>query len=370
MSIPTTALAAVRVEPGKPLDVIPVQVPDKLEPGAILVKTLAATVCATDVHLSRAPVGTSEAPPVILGHEMVGEVVRVGDGVDRDSIGQALEIGDRIIWTHGFCGQCFNCTVRHEPTLCTHRRAYMATPYTEYPYLTGGFAEYCYVFPSSGRVKVPAGISDEVASASSCALRTIMHGFKRLGPVDDAVVVIQGAGPLGLFAAAKAVTANARNVVVIGGPEARLQLAQKWGADEIINVGEVQSPEARIAKVQELTEAVGADVVIEVSGAASAFDEGMGMLRAGGRYLLIGQIGPHQTTISPSTFVLRQLSIIGSLSGSVEDYYHGLAFLERYKDRFAWDDMISAVHSIDDISSAMDAMASLRAIKPAIRFDV
>ena len=116
--------------------------------------------------------------------------------VSADSIGQSLRTGDRIVWTHGFCGQCVNCVIEHQPTLCTNRRGYMSAKCTEYPFLTGGFAEYCYVYPTSGRIRVPDEILDPVASAASCALRTVMQGFDRLGGLDDRHhVVIQGSGP-------------------------------------------------------------------------------------------------------------------------------------------------------------------------------
>jgi D-arabinose 1-dehydrogenase-like Zn-dependent alcohol dehydrogenase len=96
--------------------------------------------------------------------------------------------------TNGFCGRCRQCVVEHEPTLCTDRRGDMTEPYTNYPHLTGAFSEYGYVFPTSGRIRVPDAISDVAASASSCALRTVMHAFARLGDVEGRAVGIQAAG--------------------------------------------------------------------------------------------------------------------------------------------------------------------------------
>jgi D-arabinose 1-dehydrogenase-like Zn-dependent alcohol dehydrogenase len=367
---PTTCKAAALTAYGEPLEIVDVQVPQELEPGSLLVKTLSATVCATDVHLWGAKVASKDAGsnlPLILGHEMAGEVVAFGDGPERDTVGQDLKVGDRIIWTHGFCGQCYNCRIRHEPALCSHRRGYMATTYTQYPYLTGGFSEYGYVFPTSGRVRIPDEIDSDVASAASCALRTVMHGFRRLGEVEDAVVVEKGSGPLGLFAASRAVEAGAREVIVIGGPAQRLDLAKRWGASQVIDVTQVRAEE-RAAAVMDYTKGLGADVVIEMSGAPTAFDEGMSIIRSGGRYLLIGQIGAHPTTLSASTIVLKQLSLIGSLSGSVEDYYHALQFMVRTKDRFAWKDMISTTFDLADINDAFAGMKDLSEIKPAVRF--
>jgi threonine dehydrogenase-like Zn-dependent dehydrogenase len=242
---------------------------------------------------------------------------------------------------------------------------------TEYPFLTGGFAEYCYVYPTSGRVVVPDDISDAVASASSCALRTVVHGFDRLGPIDDRqTVVIQGSGPLGLFALAKAVTAAPVNVVVIGGPKERLAVAERWGASLTIDVTEVPDPADRLALVLGLTAGRGADVVIEVSGAPQAFAEGMGLLRAGGRYLVVGQVHGQSLPFNPSSIVLKYATVIGSLSGSVEHYWRGLQFLRHHRDRFAWDEMISNHYRLDEINDAIRNMQALSEIKPAIDFAV
>lgn len=370
--IPSTSRAAVLVDFGQSLEIREVEVPTSLEPGSILVRTAVATVCGTDVHRAD---GTAEPEyhaaaqlPVILGHEMTGHIVRLGEGVSADSIGQPLAVGDRIIWAHGFCGHCLNCVVEHRPTLCSNRRGYMMADCTTYPYLTGGFSEYCYVFPSSGRVKVPDEISDPVASAASCALRTVVHGFDRLGALDDRHhVVIQGAGPLGLFAVAKAVSSGPANVIVIGGPRQRLDLATSWGAHHTLDVA-VTSVDERVEAVLGSTNGRGADVVVEVSGVPEAFLEGMQLLRPGGRYLVVGQLHSQEVGFNPTTLVRKHAHLIGSLSGSIEHYYRGLEFLRHHADRFAWDDLTPSHYPLERIDEAFARMRSWDEIKPVIDF--
>ena len=154
--IPTSCRAALLTGHQQPMEIAEVPIPQELEPGALLVRNTAATICASDVHLWEGESGSSsDRFPRILGHEMTGRVVRISEGAEHDSLGEPLRVGDRIIWTHGFCGQCVYCVIEHEQTLCEHRRGYMQGLATEYPHLTGGFAEYGYVYPSSGRVKVP-----------------------------------------------------------------------------------------------------------------------------------------------------------------------------------------------------------------------
>jgi threonine dehydrogenase-like Zn-dependent dehydrogenase len=371
VSIPSSCKAAVLVEVGEPLEIIDVEVPDRLEHGAILVETAAATICATDVHKWDGSGGYSPVlpGPVILGHEMTGRVVRLGEGVTRDSVGQDLAIGDRIIWSHGFCGQCEACIVERQPTTCQNARHYMNDSCTDYPYLTGGFAEYCYVYPTSGRVKVPDEVSDAAASAAACALRTIVHAFDRLGRIDNRqAVVVQGTGPLGLFSVALASSSGSSNVIAVGGPSARLELAKRWGAHHTIDIAEVSDPADRLQAVRDLTGGHGSDVVIEVSGVPAAFTEGMGFLRSGGRYLIVGQTHAKTVPFCPSLIMTKHATLIGSRGASVEHYYRALEFMRVNASRFQWDDMISSSQPLADINTAMKGMQAWEEIKPAITF--
>ena len=258
MSLPKTARAAVVAEYGKPIEIRELPVPQEaeLEPGALLVRVDVASICGSDVHQWDG-MTQALAPaqlPIVLGHEMMGTVVAFGPGPREDSIGQPLKEGDRLLWTHVYCGQCQECRVQHTPTLCRRKKQYMRTNCERFPYLVGGFAQYCYVFPPSGRVRIPDGVPDGVASAASCALRTVIHAFDRVGRVEPHQrVVIQGAGPLGLFATAVANHAGVSELIVVGAPARRLDLAKRWGASAVVSVEELPTAEARLARVRELT---------------------------------------------------------------------------------------------------------------------
>ena len=369
--IPATCHAAALVAPGRALDVIDVQVPQEIEPGGLLVRMTAATVCGTDVHVRDGAIDAARARlnyPVILGHEMTGRIVGMGEGPSTDSIGQPLEVGDRIVWTHGMCGRCRNCVVEGQPTLCAHRRRYMSESALTYPYLNGGLAEYGYVYPTSGRVRVPDDVPDELAAASSCALRTVVHGFDRLGTLDERhTVVVQGAGPLGLFSLARAVASGAAHVIVIGGPKARLDLAAKWGASHCIDIGDATTAQDRVTAVKDLTGGRGADIVAEMSGAVTAFSEGMSMLAPGGRYLIVGQAHAQTLAFNPSEITHKQATLIGSLSAGVRDYWRALQFLRNHAGRFNWEEMLSPPRSLHQVNEAFDSMQSWHEIKPVIR---
>ncbi|HEX6872290.1 MAG TPA: zinc-binding dehydrogenase [Micromonosporaceae bacterium] len=371
-TIPATCRAAALTEYGKPLEILDVAIPDRLEPGALLVRTTAATVCATDVHFSAAPIAGGYAAgslPAIIGHEMTGVVVARGEGADADSLGRPLTNGDRVIWSHGYCGRCEPCVVQREPVLCQSLRGYMRGSAREFPYLTGGFSEYVYVFPTSGRLKVPDEIPDEVAAASSCALRTVVHGFERLGRIapTDTVAVL-GTGPLGLFALAMAKVAGPARLIAVGGPTRRLELAARWGADLVIDVVQTASAADRLALVRQATGGRGADVVIEVSGVPAAFDEGLDLLRRGGRYLIVGQLHAEQVPFNPSKIVTTHATLIGSVSAHIGHYQRGLEFLLRHRDSFDWTEMLTGRYPLEDINIALESMRSWSEIKPVITF--
>ncbi len=370
MKYPNSCRAAILTTYGEPLEITEIPVPQELERNAVLVRNLAATICATDIHLWHGTVGSKRAAsnlPVILGHEMVGEVIEIS-GPQHDSLGQPLAPGDRIIWTHGFCGSCPECVVEKNPVLCENVRNYMSVGPSIYPHLNGGFAEYGYVYPTSGRIKVPDSIANEVAAAASCALRTMINAFDHLGRIQERqTVVIQGAGPLGLFATALAATMGPRQIIVIGGPEKRLALARQWGADHTIDVT-IHSPEARLEQIMALTEGRGAEIIIEVSGFPVAYTEGVELLRRGGRYLIVGQIHAQELPFNPTKIVMKQAKLIGSFSGAADHYARALTFLENHAERFNWSDMITSHEPLENINNAFARMQRHEDIKPAIVF--
>ena len=369
--IPATSRAAALTATGEALRVLDVEIPAVIERDALLVRMTAATLCGTDVHVADGSAGdVGGALPLILGHEMVGRIAAFGDGPRTDSLGQPLAEGDRVVWTHGMCGRCRACVIDGEPSLCENRRRYMTESAHTYPFLHGGFSEYGYVYPTAGRVRVPDDVPDAVASAAACSLRTVMHGFERLGRIAATdTVVVQGAGPVGLFAVAKAVAEGAGRVIVIGGPAERLEVAAQWGADVCIDVAEVTSGTERAAIVKDLTDGRGAEVVLEMSGVSSAFPEGIDTLRPGGRYLIVGQAHQRDVPFNPSVIMHKQATLIGSRSAGVDHYWKALDFLRTHADRFAWDALLSNRYRLDEINTAFERMRTWSEIKPVIAFD-
>ena len=366
--LPTTARAAVVETYGEPLRVIDLPVPE-LESGALLVRMDTATVCGSDVHFWRGGFGASFPLelPAVPGHEGVGRIVAFGDGEHVDSIGGKLEVGDRVIWAHAPCGHCHVCNVQLTPEMCPNLWVGYLRNCQVPPYIGGTFGEYAYVLPRAPRVRVPDSVPSGWASAASCALRSVVHAFGKLGPLDSThTVVIQGSGAVGLFATAMAAVRHPRRLVVIGDPAPRLEIARDWGADATISVAEHPDPADRLVAVRDAVGADGVDVVMDMAGAPGAIAEGVEMLARNGRYLTIGTTGGEPQNVRVHLIVTRALRIIGSLSAHIGDYYTALQFMDQHRDRFDWDRLLGREYGLDEVTAALEAVRTGAEIKPLI----
>jgi L-iditol 2-dehydrogenase len=353
---------------GEPLQFAEYPVPEP-EAGALVLAMDVATICASDVHAWR---GAYEGViptelPVILGHEGVGRVVAIGDGAERDSMGARLTVGDRIVWTPEPCMSCWVCNIDQDPAACPNKSIGMFTSSEAHPHFHGTFAEYSYVRPRSGRLRVPDEVQSGWASAASCAARTVINAVGKAGRIDymDSVV-IQGAGPLGLFTTALVSMQHPRRIIVVGAPDARLAIAKQWGATDTISISEYPSAEARIDAVRSLTDGRGASLVFEVAGVPGVVTEGIEMVARHGRYVLVGSAAGAPQPIPAHRIVNQDLTVIGSFSGNVDAYYRALEFMRRHRDRFDWNLVLGASYPLDRVTDALEAMGAHEDIKPVI----
>lgn len=356
-----TALAAVVTAPNAALSLREMPWPE-LEGSAMIVEVEAATLCGTDVHLWKGA-AASEAIPYIPGHETVGVIVQI-HGSRHDVLGQEVVVGDRVIWSYPFCGQCFYCTVAAQPTLCQVAVRFGRARADKPPYLLGGCATHHYVPPRSGVVKVPPNVTSPLAASAACALRTVVHGFERLGHVaPHEICVIQGCGPVGLYATAMARSSGFRSVMVMGDPLERLEVARAFGGDAVLSLEDTPSAGERLDWVMGRTGGRGADVVIQCA-TASAIPEGLSLLRPGGRYLSIGGGGASALELNSASLSGQMLQVIGVRSAEARHFYSALQFLSSKVVPF--ERMISDVYKLEAVESALRDMASLRQIKPVI----
>jgi threonine dehydrogenase-like Zn-dependent dehydrogenase len=338
-----------------------------LEPGAALVRTEMAGICGTDVHLWKGELKINL--PVILGHETVGRIEQLGPGLERDWNGKPLAVGDRITWTSTHsCGKCFYCAEKKQPTRCPHRRAYgIGYPCDERPHFLGGYAEFHYLRPGSNLFQIPEDLSTVSVIGAGCALITAIHGVERTGIDWQDIVVVQGAGPVGISALAVAKSAGASRVIVLGAPKARLEMARRFGAAHVIDIDEVKSSEARINAVRDLTHGYGADVVLECVGHPSAVVEGMEMCRDGGKYLVLGHYcdaGPVQW--NPHVVTRKQLQVFGSWSSEPRHLKAALEFLRTHREQFPFETMVTHRFPLERANEALRTTAKWISAKSVI----
>nr|AGS49338.1 putative alcohol dehydrogenase [uncultured bacterium esnapd2] len=300
--------AVVLTEFGRDLELQEFPVP-QAPPGGMIVASEYGGVCGTDLHLQQ---GHLDVPvPLVLGHEGFGTVVDLDAATDAK--GQALNVGDRVMWASSIaCGRCVPCRSYREPTLCTNRQTYgVNRPTTAEPALSGSWADFIVLREGTTVIKVPDGIDPVAAMSFACAGPTMVHALFERRPVRlGETVVVQGSGPVGLAAAALAHLSGAGKVILAGGPANRLKLAADAGiGDHHVNVVETRNA---LAEVVDLTGG-GADLVIECAGVPSAFGEGLRLARRGGSYLVVGQYTDSgDALVNPHQIVFRQLDVIGS----------------------------------------------------------
>jgi D-arabinose 1-dehydrogenase-like Zn-dependent alcohol dehydrogenase len=360
-----TTRAAVLREFGQPLVVEELPVPAP-EPGAAIVRLDRTTLCGTDAHLWKGVMPWVELP-IVLGHEMVGTVVALGNETQTDALGRTVEVGSRLVWSESTCGRCHGCTILREPVLCADRGYGFRQRADRSPYATGGLSEYCYLTPGTARLVVPPTVPDEWAAAAGCAGKTVIRAFTRAGGVRPGqTVVVQGAGALGLFATALARASGAGLVITIGAPDERLAIARAWGADEVVSVAEVPDPDDRVARVAELTGPLGAGLVLDLAGSPTANREGVLMCGQRGTHVVVGLAGPEPSPIPTDVVMSRELRVVGSLNGDVSDLYRALRFLESGADRFDWSLMFGPPVGLADATAAIEDMASMTAVKAVV----
>jgi threonine dehydrogenase-like Zn-dependent dehydrogenase len=351
-----TARAAVFVGPRRPLEIREFPEPDP-GPDEVVVKILQANVCGSDLHIWRGEMekmGT--LPPTILGHEMTGRVAKLGVRVKTDSLGEPLKEGDRIAWVYYTpCGRCRPC-LRGRPNACALSLASVHRPCEEPPHFFGGFAEYYVLRPGQKLFKAPADLADGELAGASCALSQVIYGLEQVGFAFGETVVIQGAGGLGLYAAAVAREMGAERVVVIDGIPERLELARAMGADATIDLAEFPEARARTQRVLELTGGWGADVVVEVAGIPEVYPEGVRMLARGGRYLAMGSIAPNRTyKEDPSLLIGPNRSIVGVSLYPPETLKKAIDFLGRCRGRYPLGRVASHVFPLEEVNEAFAA---------------
>ncbi len=308
-------------------------------PNDLLIKIRKTAICGTDIHIYSWDEWSQNTIPVpmIVGHEYVGEVVGMGQEV------RGFELGDRVSGEgHITCGHCRNCRAgrRH---LCRNTVGVGVDR-------QGAFAEFL-VIPAFNAFKIPDNISDDLAAIFDPfgnAVHTALS-FNLTG--ED--VLITGAGPIGIMAAAVAKHVGARHVVITDINEYRLELARSMGATRAVNVAT-----ERIADtMQELGMTEGFDVGMEMSGVPAAFTSMLENMNHGGKIAMLG-IPPKDMAIDWNKVIFKGLEIKGVYGREMFETWYKMASL--IQSGLDLTPMLTHNFPVDNFLKGFELMASGR----------
>jgi threonine dehydrogenase-like Zn-dependent dehydrogenase len=359
--------AVVLPGPGLPPEIRVYPIP-ALEPGAVLMRTLASEVCGTDVHLHHGRLA-GVPYPLIPGHVSVGTVEEV-DGNVVDVEGLPIRVGDVVTFldVHGTCGSCWYCLVAKASTRCPHRRVYGITyGADDAPGLSGGWSERIYLRPGTKILRLAPNVSPDTWIGGGCGLPTAVHAIElaqiRLGER----VLVQGTGPVGLSCAALAMVSGAGWVGAIGAPAMRLQAATRMGADWTMDVT-ATTPEERKRAVYAATGGRGPDIVIEASGNPQAVLEGCELVRDAGRYVVVGQYTDHGSIdLNPHLHINKKhLEIRGCWGSDFSHVYRAMQVAARFQGRIDWAALISRRYSLEEVPQALADVEAGRVVKAVV----
>jgi threonine 3-dehydrogenase len=279
-------------------------------PNDVLIKVRKAAICGTDIHIFNWDEWSRKTVPVplVIGHEFTGEVAELGSAVSGFTPGERVSAEGHLT-----CGHCRNCRAgkRH---LCRNTVGVGVQR-------AGGFADYVAI-PAVNLFRVPKEIPDEI-SAFFDPLGNAVHTALSFDLVGEDVL-ITGAGPIGVMAAAISRHVGARHVVVTDVNEYRLGLARKMGASRAINVQKTSISE--VMKDLGMTE--GFDVGMEMSGNAEAFPGLLSAMNHGGRVAILG-IPPHEVSIDWNQVIFKGLVLKGIYGREMfETWYKMSAMLQ------------------------------------------
>jgi threonine dehydrogenase-like Zn-dependent dehydrogenase len=338
----------------------------KLEPGWALVKILAAGVCGSDVYMHQG-LDPRLKLPMILGHEGVGEVVELaGDKAYVDD-GSPVKVGHKVLWSRGVtCGHCYFCKIKGTPSLCLNRWVYgIHLSCAEPPYLTGNYAQYLPLHPKADLFRLDDQADLEVFVPASCSGGTTAHAVDLAGIQPGDSVLVQGPGPLGIYACAFAAAQGAARIFVIGGTEERLKICETMGATHLLNRHSL-SLEERSQLILDKTRGLGVDVALEVVGSPQALKEAVSHTRIGGACVTAGFGEPHGTIELDCFHDIgrKHLRLQGVWVSDVRHTHMSLALTKSREADFK--KLITHRFTLSQADQALKVMASKEAVKAVI----
>ncbi|SFI66590.1 L-idonate 5-dehydrogenase [Phyllobacterium sp. CL33Tsu] len=270
----------------------------ELAPNMVRVKFGAGGICGSDMHYYRhARTGDFVVTsPLVLGHEIAGEVIAVGSGVTSVAVGDHVAVNPSR-----WCEKCVYC---HEgrPNLCEN--IYFMGSASKTPHMQGGFAS---VFDATAAqcVKVPADLPFEAAALAE-PLAVCLHAVRRVGHVKGFSAIVFGAGPIGLLTMLALKHAEAGSVTMVDVAAAPLKFAEELGADQIVDLSKGEEQLAALA------EGTPFDIAFEISGTAAGLASAIRTVRRGGTVVQVGNLAGGTIPVPANAVMAKELDLVGT----------------------------------------------------------
>jgi threonine 3-dehydrogenase len=328
--------AVVKPAPGPGLEMAERPLPE-VGDGDVLIEVRATSICGTDLHIRDWSqwAASHVTPGIIVGHELCGEVVEKGRAAGGPAVGELVSVE-----SHVTCGECAPCRTG-KGHLC---------PATEIlgVHRDGAFAEYV-VVPAANAWPDPVGLPLSVAALQE-NFGNAVHSVT-VSNIAGRKVLVTGCGPVGLMAIAAARALGARSVLATDVSAYRLGLAKQMGADLAVDAAD------GVDAVWEATEGEGVDVLLEMSGSATAIADGFGLLKPGGEAALLGlPPAPIGFDIADNV-IFKGATIYGIFGRRLWDTWYEMRGLLR-AGAVDLAPLVTHRFALDDYQRAFDLMAS------------
>lgn len=340
--------AAVFHGPGSPWEISPVAEPRDID--EVVVQVEACTLCSSDVHTVT---GRRSSPvPSVLGHEAIGRVLALPQGwISKDTAGQAVAVGDRIVWgVAAHCGDCIYCR-DGIPQKCIRLVKYGHGHFRSETLPKGGLTSVVGLVQGTPIVVLDEAIDARVACLAACAGATVAGALRLAGTIRDRHIAIFGGGVLGCIACAMADEMGAASVTCIEPDPGRRSRAALFGASVVLDPAESDFE----TQLKSSGEGRGFDACVEITGNNAAFEAAMKSLRIGGTLVLVGAVFPAGPVgISQEDIVRRMLTLRGLHNYAPCDLESAVIFLRdrSRKDPGIWSELFGPDFMLDDIANA------------------
>lgn len=313
----------------------------------VLVRNILSTICASDVHTY-----TGKRPghtPGILGHEIIGEVIALGEDV-LDYNGNPIKIGDRITWSVYAYDQNSEEAKNGFPQKSKGLIKYGHEAVTENHHLSGGFATHTHLLEGTALFRLPTHLSNETCAPINCTHATVAGAIRLAGEIENKNVLVSGLGMLGLSAAAMSNHYGAKAVIGIDNKDNRLVHSKKFGVSHSFHAYE--DPAELEKKIGNLG---GVDIFIDTSGAPNAMELGLSLLNIGGTAIFVGAVyNQRNLEINAEQVVRKLLTIKGLHNYTPEDLDTAIEFISKTENQFPYHELVGKSYLLPELEHALN----------------